>query len=44
MLGDTELTTSCPCILCLCQHLCKKFPGEEGERRLQSADKLMGCF
>lgn len=28
----------------ICQHLCKSFPGEKGERRLRSADKLAGCF
>lgn len=31
-------------ILRICQHLCKRFPGEKGERRLRSADKLAGCF
>lgn len=28
----------------VCQHLCQSFPGEKGERRLRSADKLAGCF
>lgn len=32
MLRETELSTSCSCILRLCQHLCKTFPGERGER------------
>lgn len=38
------MTSHTHSILQVCQHLCKRVPGEKAERRLQSADKLTGCF